>query len=649
VNGDGKADLITPSLAYHAVSVLQGNGDGTFRPAQTFAVGGGPFGVAAADLNSDGKLDLVAVSPNYPNLGILSVLLGNGDGTFKAPVTYPLGSTPEFLALADLNGDGRIDIVVSNRDSGTVSVLLGNGDGTFQPQTTWIAGPDPYSVAVADVNGDGKPDLVVANGSDVSVLLGNGNGTFQLRRTWAAGFFPVSVAVADVNSDGRPDLVVANDAAPTGDVRVLLGNGNGTFQPQQIQILPAQSHPLSVAVADVNGDGKPDLIASNSGYLSASASVLLGNGDGTFQPQQAFRTSNRAQPVYVSVSDVNGDGKPDIIAANTYESSVAVLRGNVDGAFAGQLYTILSPTDTLNGGAGNDSILLVKDANGTDIDWTLDSSSGQLPINDPNGLTINGNGGNDTITLDYTTGNPLPNIVHLYSGTGNFTINGLQGTNPLAGTALDMGRSTVFISYSSSDPIAAIQGYLRNGYNAGAWNGSPTATTGVIASAAAQANPNHNTAIGYADWADGQGVNTSPNTIELKYTLYGDANLDAQVNSADLQHLLASFNTPGAWDGGDFNYDGIVNSADLQALLATFNTQLGSQATPMAIAATPAATTTAKTTTSSDPSSQLLPAIQPTGSTNPVVHHPHSRPRRLSGSGDERLVHPSEGLMAQWA
>jgi hypothetical protein len=212
--------------------------------------------------------------------------------------------------------------------------------------------------------------------------------------------------------------------------------------------------------------------------------------------------------------------------------------------------------------------------------------------------------------------NPLPATLHL---NGTFTINGLQGTNPLAGATLDLGRSTVFVSYSNSDPIAAIQGYLQNGYNSGGWNGTPTATTGVITSAAAQVNAKHNTAIGYADSADGTGINTTANTIELKYTLTGDANLDGQVNSADLQRLLAFFNNGGGWDQGDFNYDGQVNSADLQGLLFNFN-----QATPMAIAAAPPAwAATSMPNSGSEPSPSLLPAIQTGGTaTAPVNQHP---------------------------
>jgi hypothetical protein len=270
----------------------------------------------------------------------------------------------------------------------------------------------------------------------------------------------------------------------------------------------------------------------------------------------------------------------------------------IDGGRAGNTFTVAATapalTTVLNTGLGNDAI---------NVNATTASST----------LTINGQAGNDTINLDYTSGNPLPHLVNL---NGLFTLNGLKGGNALNGTTLNIGRSTVFVSYSGSDPIATIQGYLKAGYNGGGWNGTPTAMTGVITSAAAQANANHNTAIGYADWADGTGINTMPNTIQLKYTLTGDANLDGQVNSPDLQRLLFTFNTTGAWDQGDFNYDGIVNSADLQPLLFNFNTMLGNQATPMAIAATPAGTNTSR-----DPP-QLLPTIQAKGSTD-FVHHLH--------------------------
>jgi hypothetical protein len=370
------------------------------------------------------------------------------------------------------------------------------------------------------------------------------------------------------------------------------------------------------------GQGTP--LASLS--IGSGGSVEFGGGVGE------IRTSG--SQAYHEPASFDADSDTAIQATSggsiTFESSVNAL-GLIVGTtgltkFVGPVQAQISssgPTEFLTivvqASAGAASISLSEDADHQHIDWTVGTSSSQMLISDSFGLTIDGNPSTDSVFLNYTNGNPLPNIVHL---NGTFTINGLQGTNPLAGTTLEVGRSTVFISYGSSDPIAAIQSYLQAGYNAGGWNGAPTAATGVITSAAAAANPNHNTAIGYADWADGQGVNTMPNTIELTYTLYGDANLDHQVNSADLQILLAAFNTSGAWDRGDFNYDGIVNSADLQALLATFNTQLGSQATPMAIAGAPAIATSAPSS-GRDTSPALMPAINAAGSATPTLLHLH--------------------------
>ena len=282
-------------------------------------------------------------------------------------------------------------------------------------------------------------------------------------------------------------------------------------------------------------------------------------------------------------------------------------------------YNFQLPADAINGTSGVDQITLRQDIDHFHIDWSMGSSNGQLPIADVNGLTINGNGGNDVITLLYTNGDPLPNSLHLNSGTGNFTIDGLQGTAPLAGTTMDIERSTVFINYGGgADPLALIQGYLKSGYNGGNWNGANTA--GVITSANAAAATSKNTGIGYADSADGQGVNTNPNTIELTYTLYGDANLDHQVNSADLQRLLAFFNTPGSWDQGDFNYDGVVNSADQQLLLFTFNTGLGSQATPSATDQTSSQAATQPATVTKPPSGSL-PSSLPFSRQKPGNHH----------------------------
>jgi len=174
-------------------------------------------------------------------------MLGNGDGTFRPPLTYAAGNQADFVAVGDFNGDGKPDLAVAHsccEAGGNVSILLGNGDGTFQPQVTYSAGGYPTALAIGDSNGDGKLDLAVANGEDysVSILLGNGDGTFQRQVTYPAGRYPTSVAVRDFNGDGK---------------LVLLGNGDGTFQyPMGFS---TDYNPVGVAVGDFNLDGKPDL------------------------------------------------------------------------------------------------------------------------------------------------------------------------------------------------------------------------------------------------------------------------------------------------------------------------------------------------------------------------------------------------------
>src|SRR5208283_3811834 len=330
VNGDGKPDVVV-SNGNGTVGVLLGNGDGTFQPAVTFNPGlQSQAGIALADLNGDGKPDLLVA-----NASGVAVLLGNGDGTFQPAVTYGSGgSSPWSVAVADVNRDGKPDLIVANYSSSTVGVLLGNGDGTFQPAATYGSGGNgPWSVAVADVNGDGNPDLLVVNVFDntVGVLLGNGDGTFQAAVTYSSGggFRAPSIAVADLNGDGKPDLAVANDCGGCdGSVAVLLGNGDGTFRPAVLYDSGGDLT-LEVAIADVNGDGKPDLIVLNTfNYYTANISVPLGTGDGTLQP--ALTYGSGAMWVYsIVVADVNGDGEPDLVVGNETlsggDGSVGVL------------------------------------------------------------------------------------------------------------------------------------------------------------------------------------------------------------------------------------------------------------------------------------------------------------------------------------
>jgi hypothetical protein len=305
---------------------------------------------------------------------------------------YPSGgSTVDSVAVADVNGDDKLDVITTNDNEPTVGVLLGNGDGTLQPVVTYPSGgTNPVSVAVADVNGDGKPDLIVANKCDttcstpagsVSVLLGNGDGTFQAAVPYSTGgYVASSVVVSDVNGDGKPDLLVANQCNAAacvqstdgnGSVAVLFGNGDGTFQ-LAVAYSSGGSLPLGLAVADINGDGKPDLVVTNecpSGSLSSgcpsgtdgSVAVLLNNGNGTFQ---TAATNDSGAPLTdaVAVADVNGDGKPDLLVGGgicTYGSCtgpVGVLLGKGNGTFQTAV--------TYSGGKGAVTSIAVADING---------------------------------------------------------------------------------------------------------------------------------------------------------------------------------------------------------------------------------------------------------------------------------------------
>ena len=329
-NGDGKIDLAAANSGDNTVSILLGNGNGTFQPQVPYAAGPSPFSVATGDFNGDGKLDLVVAT-----YGAFSVatLRGNGDGTFQAPVDQPVGFAynPFDVVVADLNGDGIPDLAVASTQSGSsqdyVSVLLGNGDGTFQSAVNYTCVSFVSSIAAADFNGDGKLDLVVGNGyaDYLSVFINKGDGTFEPRTDYSAGLIPVSVATGDFNGDGKLDLVTAN--SQDNNVAVLLGSGDGTFQSHSDYATGNLSQ--GIVAADFNGDGHPDLATADCG--SNTVSVLIGNADGTFQPRLSFAVGQC--PVAITAADFNGDGKIDLAVANQTDSTVSILLGNGDGTF----------------------------------------------------------------------------------------------------------------------------------------------------------------------------------------------------------------------------------------------------------------------------------------------------------------------------
>jgi hypothetical protein len=343
----------------------------SFATHVDYATDSRPESAVVADVDGDGKPDLVTVSPSQT---AISVLVGHGDGTFAAHVDSVLATAPFAIAVADVNGDGKLDIVTANGNNDTIGVLLGHGDGTFAAEVQYTSGPAnslPNAIAVGDVNGDGKPDVVTANymSGTFSVLVGHGDGTFTLAVQDACGSYPSaphSVAVADVNGDGHPDLAIAN--YNNNAVAIVINRGDGTFDTEIEHA--THSGPISVAVVDVNGDGKPDIVTANNGG-GGTVSVLIGHGDGTFAAHVDYTTgANNA--VSIAADDVNGDGWPDLVTAN-YESGgmTSVLINHGDGTFAAAV-TYATATDPfsvaiadVNGDGTPDLVTANVDASGT--------------------------------------------------------------------------------------------------------------------------------------------------------------------------------------------------------------------------------------------------------------------------------------------
>jgi hypothetical protein len=368
-------DLAIANAGSHTVSILLGNATGTFQAALTFATGRGPTQVAIGDFNRDGVQDLVVT--NYGSSDYywpiiwttVSVLIGNGDGTFQAAQNYEAGPGPNSVAVGEFNGDGFEDLAVADYGaypdrSNTVSILLGNGNGTFGAPQAFQVGHAAACVSIGDFNRDSRSDLAVCNYNDnnVSILLGNGNGTFQAAGTVAVGAAPWMIVVEDFTGDQIPDMIVSGHWSDI--VSVVRGNGDGTFRPHVWYV--TGRGPTGIALADFNGDGKRDVVTTN--YLATTVSVLFGNGDGTLQAAQNFGVD--LAPMSVVAADFNGDGQPDLATANYFSSSVLVLI-NTTFALRAATPTFSPPAGTYN---QPQAVILNTTTGGATIHYTTDGT-----------------------------------------------------------------------------------------------------------------------------------------------------------------------------------------------------------------------------------------------------------------------------------
>ena len=442
VNGINNAPVVTSPTSL------------VFTDHVEYAAGLNPRSITSADVNGDGKADLIVANTGANNI---SVLLGRGDGTFAEQVQYATGNGSISVTSADINGDGKADLIVANVGSNNISVLLGQGDGTLAKQVQYATGYQPYSVISADVNGDGVADLITANVSStgMSVLLGKKDGTFAKHVDYGSGWSAQSVISADVNGDHRVDLIVLGGS---NSVSVLLGKGDGTFAP--LVDYATGSQPNSVTSADVNGDGKADLIVVNS--WSHSVSVLLGHGDGTFASQVQYAAGS--SPIAVSSADFNGDGKADLIVASYTSGAnfVSVLLGHGDGTFADHVeyaisgIPIATTTADVNGDGRADvitanyfgnsvSVLLSINAAGTGAVTKLSAM--------PDGSALGSTGAINFTDADSTDTHTVSAVTSQSSNLGTLT----------ASVSTDSGHGTVgVVTWNYSVANSAVQ-YLMAG------------------------------------------------------------------------------------------------------------------------------------------------------------------------------------------
>jgi type II secretory pathway component GspD/PulD (secretin) len=391
------------SLGQYSTSLLPGMNTTAISaqsfPVTTLTTGNAPAFVTAVSLRNNNIQDLIVSNHND---NTISVFLGNGDGTFQNPVTYPLGVGPTWMATGDFNNDGNPDLVVVNKGANTISVLLGNGDGTFRPKTDFPTGAVPVSVVTGDFNGDGNLDVAVANQTDdtISLLFGDGTGRLNppsklsVPGLLVTGHAPTALAAADLNgatyANGQSilDLAVANQNDNT--VWVFIGNGNGTFQTPSAYA--TGTAPVYVATGDFVGNGILDLAVAN--YTDNTVSILLGqsgvNGTatGTFGTHTDY--SAGTGPTSIAVADYNVDGILDLAVTDSQSNTISLLFGLSGGGFNSN-YELSVGTDPLS--------IVTADFNGSGLPDVAVANNGSntvsVILNSTNTSTLS-NGGQGT-------------------------------------------------------------------------------------------------------------------------------------------------------------------------------------------------------------------------------------------------------------
>ena len=610
VNRDGYPDIVTGTAEgslgisgagfnYLTVLLNQGNGNFGAPPPLFSAIAAydnstanptNAIGLTLADLSGNGKLDLIitdwdipietlsngqvpmppTVNPNTQQVdthGSISVLPGNGDGTFGTEVQYETGARPIAVAAADLTGDGKQDLVTVNAAENDISLLKGNGDRTFQPAITIAVGTNPNAIAIADLNGDGKPDIAVTNLVDntVSILINQstpGSFSFAAPVNYPVDTYPGGVVARDLNHDGKVDLAVLNagnyfGTNPHTTLSVLLGNGDGTFQPANTQVLWNQYGGDAIAAADF-GRGEIDLAVANFG--TGQVMVLKGNGDGTFSQGNLYAVG--AGPEGIVAADFNGDGRVDLAVNDINDNTVTLLLGNGDGTFipAAQKgndatrpfgwatwgYPAFIAAGNLTGNGKPDIVVThVFEAAAS----VLQNTTPAVPLTGIVSRKVHGNAG--TFDISLTRGSQVECRSGGASGTYTLVFTFVNPLTSVGGASITSGTATV--SSSNIDGADAYN-YIVN-------------LTGVTNEQTITVSLNNVT--------DSVG-NSSGSVSGSMSVLIGDTNGDRFVNSADISQTKSQSGQPvtSANFREDVNTDGFLNSGDISLVKSKSGTAL---------------------------------------------------------------------------
>ena len=453
------ADLVVASAASgsvgNSVSVLPGNGDGTFGTAHTVALDFSPLTIADAQLGTNGKEDIVVGSTNSNKVG---VVLQASDGSLSETDYTATGLTDtQSVAIGDFNNDGHPDIAVASDDAGTssnVAIFLNNGDGTFTLHQV-LSVPHSHIASLINFNGgSGHVDLAVADqdSNAVTTILNDGSGNFSVGTDYAVGSGPVTIKSGAFNSNNNSndDLVTANSTG--GSVSVLLGNGDGTFNPTALTTavsgVAGGSGPLKIRVSNLTNSGKPDLLALLPAGSSGDAEVLLGQGDGTFHVGNVLNTGNSA-PNSIAGGDLNGDGLTDLVVTDTSTITALINETNQDTGAPSGAVDIQQPTQT----AGSATITFtVTYSDARQIDTTT-LGNGNLSVTEPGGATV-------PATLVSTN---LPNAA---SVTATYSIPAPSG----ALAAADDGTYSVTATSNSAQAVKNANGVALPGGSLGTFS-----------------------------------------------------------------------------------------------------------------------------------------------------------------------------------